>query len=475
MPNLVLAIDGPSGSGKSSTAKAIALRANWSYLDTGALYRAVTYLALEKKIESEDEIVKHLESSEIVFYTNPADPKIFVNDKDVSAEIRLQRINDFVSKISAMPTVRKVLLELQRKYIADAPIGIVVEGRDIGTVVAPDAGLKIFLTADLDARAKRREDEVEDKSVDVKASLGSRDSIDSTRIHSPLAMANDAVEIDSTHLNLEETIERIWELLKQRNLLGLPIVAILGRPNVGKSTLINRFLGRREAIVEDVPGVTRDRVKYECEWGGRRFIIMDTGGWEAKPDGISVQVSAGSELAMQEADVLAFVVDAQVGALDEDDTLVQHLRKAKKPTILIGNKVDGEREEAEAHGLWSLGLGEPRFVSALHGRGSGDLLDHIVHVLPEVGRAQNQDGYRKVALIGRPNVGKSSLFNAIAGESLSIVDDAAGTTRDPVDSLLSFGGSTWRFIDTAGLKKRANQDSGTDYYASLRTATALER
>ena len=151
---------------------------------------------------------------------------------------------------------------------------------------------------------------------------------------------------------------------------------------------------------------------------------MDTGGWEAKPDGISVQVSAGSELAMQEADVLAFVDDAQVGALDEDDILDQHLRKAKKPTILIGNKVDGEREEADAHGLWSLGLGEPRFVSALHGRGSGDLLDHIVNVLPEVGRAQNQDGYRKVALIGRPNVGKSSLFNAIAGESLSIVDDA---------------------------------------------------
>jgi GTPase len=311
--------------------------------------------------------------------------------------------------------------------------------------------------------------------VDVKASLDSRDAVDSTRIHSPMAKANDAVEIDSTNLNLEETIERIWELLKQRNLLGLPIVAILGRPNVGKSTLINRFLGRREAIVEDTPGVTRDRVKYECEWGGRRFIIMDTGGWEAKPDGISVQVSAGSELAMADADVLAFVVDAQVGALDEDDILVQHLRKAKKPTILIGNKVDGEREEAEAHGLWSLGLGEPRFVSALHGRGSGDLLDHIVAVLPEVGRAQNQDGYRKVALIGRPNVGKSSLFNAIAGESLSIVDDAAGTTRDPVDSLLDFGGSVWRFIDTAGLKKRANQDSGTDYYASLRTSTALER
>jgi GTP-binding protein len=374
-----------------------------------------------------------------------------------------------------MPEIRRELLNLQYRIIDAAERGIVVEGRDIGTVVAPEAGLKIYLTADLDARAVRRENETEDKSVDVRTSLDNRDSVDSTRAVSPLVMAADAVEVDSTYLDLDETIERIWELLKKRNLLGLPIVAILGRPNVGKSTLINRFLGRREAIVEDTPGVTRDRVQYECEWGGRRFIIMDTGGWEAKPDGIAVQVSAGSELAMQEADVLCFVVDAQVGALDEDDSLVQHLRKAKKPTILIGNKVDGEREEAEAHGLWSLGLGEPRFVSALHGRGSGDLLDHIVKVLPEVGRAQNQDGYRKVALIGRPNVGKSSLFNAIAGESLSIVDDAAGTTRDPVDSLLSFGGSTWRFIDTAGLKKRANQDSGTDYYASLRTATALER
>ena len=472
---IVVAIDGPSGAGKSTAAKAIAQRAGWNYLDTGALYRAVTWLALENNCEEAFSILQLLKDQPIRFEADPVSANVYAGDVQITHSIRGHSVTENVSRISAMPEIRKTLLAMQHQIIDASERGVVVEGRDIGTVVAPDAGLKIFLTADLDARARRREDEVEDKSVDIKASLGSRDSIDSTRVHSPLAMANDAVEIDSTNLDLEETIDRIWELLKQRNLLGLPIVAILGRPNVGKSTLINRFLGRREAIVEDVPGVTRDRVKYECEWGGRRFIIMDTGGWEAKPDGISVQVSAGSELAMADADVLAFVVDAQVGALDEDDILVQHLRKAKKPTILIGNKVDGEREEAEAHGLWSLGLGEPRFVSALHGRGSGDLLDHIVAVLPEVGRAQNQDGYRKVALIGRPNVGKSSLFNAIAGESLSIVDDAAGTTRDPVDSLLEFGGSVWRFIDTAGLKKRANQDSGTDYYASLRTTTALER
>ena len=472
---IVVAIDGPSGAGKSSTAKLIAARAGWNYLDTGALYRAVTWLALEYKCEEAFAILQVMKDYPINFVSDPTSPNVFAGDTQITHAIRGVSVTENVSRVSAIPEVRRELLKLQHQIIDSAERGIVVEGRDIGTVVAPEAGLKVYLTAELAARADRRLAETEDKSLDVKTSLDARDVIDSTRSVSPLVIAPDAVEIDSTNLDLTETIERIWELLRQRNLLGLPIVAILGRPNVGKSTLINRFLGRREAIVEDTPGVTRDRVQYECEWGGRRFMVMDTGGWEAKPDGISIQVSAGSELAMQEADVLAFVVDAQVGALDEDDTLVQHLRKAKKPTILIGNKVDGEREETQAHGLWSLGLGEPRFVSALHGRGSGDLLDHIVAVLPEVGRAQNQDGYRKVALIGRPNVGKSSLFNAIAGESLSIVDDVAGTTRDPVDSLLAFGGSTWRFIDTAGLKKRANQDSGTDYYASLRTATALER
>jgi GTP-binding protein len=472
---IVVAIDGPSGAGKSSTSKSIAIRAGWNYLDTGALYRAVTWVALENNCIEAAEILKAIKSAPIRFVSDPNSPDVFAGDTQITHAIRGTSVTENVSRISAMPQIREELLVIQRKIIAQAPRGIVVEGRDIGTVVVPDAALKIYLTADLEARAYRRENETEDKSVDVKSSLENRDSIDSTRTVSPLAMAFDAVEVDSTNLDLDETVERIWELLRQRSLLGLPIVAILGRPNVGKSTLINRFLGRREAIVEDTPGVTRDRIQYECEWGGRRFIIMDTGGWEAKPDGISVQVSAGAEIAMQEADVLAFVVDAQVGALDEDDILVQHLRKAKKPLILIGNKVDGEREESEAHGLWSLGLGEPYFVSALHGRGSGDLLDHIVAELPEVGGAQTQDGYRKVALIGRPNVGKSSLLNALAGENRSIVDDVAGTTRDPVDELIEFGGSIWRFIDTAGLKKRANQASGTDYYASLRTQTALER
>ncbi len=475
---IVVAIDGPSGAGKSSTSKLIAIRAGWNYLDTGALYRGLTWLSLNNELTDESEIIAALKRSPLRFVSDPQNPLLFCGDTDITDEIRTNEINESVSRISAMPKVRAELLILQRRIIDGADKGIVVEGRDIGTVVAPSAPLKVYLTADLDTRAVRRESEIEDAGAgvaEVRQSLDDRDLIDSTRKISPLARASDAVEVDSSSLSLDETFERIWELLKERSLLGLPIVAILGRPNVGKSTLINRFLGRREAIVEDTPGVTRDRVQYECEWGGRRFIVMDTGGWEANPDGISIQVSAGAEIAMQEADVLAFVIDAQVGALDEDDILVQRLRKAKKPTLLIANKVDGEREESEAHTLWNLGLGEPYFVSALHGRGSGDLLDQIVKVLPEVGRAQRQDGYRKVALIGRPNVGKSSLLNALAGENRSIVDEVAGTTRDPVDELIDFGGSIWRFIDTAGLKKRANQASGTDYYATLRTAGALER
>ena len=475
---IVVALDGPSGSGKSSTSRAIAIRAGWNYLDTGALYRAITFLALSIKSENPKDIIAAVIDSPITFVSDPRDPKVFLDGKDISKEIRSHEVTEKASGISALPEVRAELLTLQRSIIKKADRGIVVEGRDIGTVVCPDAALKIYLTADISARANRRDAELADQSHGAEAvaqSLAARDEIDSTRTISPLAMAQDAVHIDSTELNLEETADRIWELLSQRSLLGLPIVAILGRPNVGKSTLINRFIGRREAIVEDTPGVTRDRVQYECEWGGRRFMIMDTGGWESKPDGISVQVSAGAELAMEEADVLCFVVDAQVGALDEDDVLVQELRKAKKPTILVANKVDGDNDESDAHALWNIGLGQPHFVSALHGRGSGDLLDAIVKEMPEVGAAQVQDGYRRIALIGRPNVGKSSLFNALAGESRSIVDEVAGTTRDPIDELIEFGGSIWRFVDTAGLKKRANQASGTDYYATLRTQTALER
>ncbi|KQX66478.1 ribosome biogenesis GTPase Der [Angustibacter sp. Root456] len=258
----------------------------------------------------------------------------------------------------------------------------------------------------------------------------------------------------------------------------LPVLAVVGRPNVGKSTLVNRILGRREAVVEDVPGVTRDRVTYEAEWSGRRFLLVDTGGWERDVTGIHLRVAEQAEIAIELADAVLFVVDATVGATDTDEAVVRVLRRSGKPVVLAANKVDDARTEADAAMLWSLGLGEPQPVSALHGRGSGDMLDAVLAVLPEqsaVGGQYAEGGPRRVALVGRPNVGKSSLLNKAVGSERVVVDDVAGTTRDPVDELVELGGRIWRFVDTAGIRRRVHQTRGADFYASLRTQTALEK
>ena len=254
-----------------------------------------------------------------------------------------------------------------------------------------------------------------------------------------------------------------------------PVVAIVGRPNVGKSTLVNRILGRREAVVEDVPGVTRDRVAYDANWRGRSFTLVDTGGWEPDALGLQAQVSAQAEVAAAAADVVVMVVDATVGATDTDEIVARTLRRARKPVVLVANKVDSAHGESDASSLWTLGLGEPYAVSALHGRGSGDLLDVVFDALPELPPAESlrRSGPRRVALLGRPNVGKSSLLNRLTGEMRSVVDAVAGTTRDPVDSLVELAGATWRFVDTAGIRRRVREASGAEYYASLRTATAL--
>jgi GTP-binding protein len=255
-----------------------------------------------------------------------------------------------------------------------------------------------------------------------------------------------------------------------------PVLAVVGRPNVGKSTLVNRILGRREAVVEDVPGVTRDRVAYDAQWRGRRFTVLDTGGWDPDAVGLQKAVAAQAEVAVTAADAVLFVVDATVGATDADEAVVRVLRKARKPVVLVANKIDDERGEADAAMLWSLGLGEPHAVSALHGRGSGDLLDVILDALPATPaeRFDEEDGPRRVALVGRPNVGKSSLLNRLAGETRVVVDNVAGTTRDPVDSLVEVGGQTWRFVDTAGLRRRVAHASGAEYYSSLRTQAAID-
>ncbi|WP_345468238.1 ribosome biogenesis GTPase Der [Actinoallomurus oryzae] len=257
-----------------------------------------------------------------------------------------------------------------------------------------------------------------------------------------------------------------------------PVVAVVGRPNVGKSTLVNRILGRREAVVEDVPGVTRDRVAYDAAWGGRRFTVLDTGGWEPKAEGLAAAVADQARLAVDAADVVLFVVDATVGATDTDEAVVGVLRRADKPVVLAANKVDDARAEADAAALWSLGLGEPLVVSALHGRGSGDLLDAVLNALPEEAPPERfgvAGGPRRIALLGRPNVGKSSLLNQLAGENRVVVDSVAGTTRDPVDELVELGGRTWKFVDTAGIRRRARESQGADFYATLRTQSALDR
>jgi GTP-binding protein len=255
-----------------------------------------------------------------------------------------------------------------------------------------------------------------------------------------------------------------------------PVLAVVGRPNVGKSTLVNRILGSRQAVVQDVPGVTRDRVAYDANWRGRTFTVVDTGGWVARAQGLSAQVAEQAKIAVDLADAVLFVVDARVGATDEDEAVANVLRRSGKPVVLAANKVDDARSEADATSLWSLGLGEPVMISAMHGRGAGDLLDLVLEALPEAPPERlGESGPRRVALIGRPNVGKSSLLNKLAGEQRAVVDPVAGTTRDPVDELIELGGTTWRFVDTAGIRRRFRESQGADYYATLRTAGALDR
>ncbi len=257
---------------------------------------------------------------------------------------------------------------------------------------------------------------------------------------------------------------------------AVPVLAVVGRPNVGKSTLVNRIIGRREAVVQDVPGVTRDRVSYDATWNGRRFTVQDTGGWEPDARGLQKSVAAQAELAMKQADVVLLVVDAVVGATATDQAAARVLRRGSVPVLLAANKVDDERVEAEAAALWSLGLGQPHSVSATHGRGTGDLLDEVLAAMPHTPRDRDDTGGgpRRVALVGKPNVGKSSLINRLSGDERAVVHDVAGTTVDPVDSLVELGGQVWRFVDTAGLRKRVSHASGAEFYASLRTRSAIE-
>jgi len=289
------------------------------------------------------------------------------------------------------------------------------------------------------------------------------------------AIPGDGTWVDENDWRIGGDIPGEFAEAVQEAAAALPVVAVVGRPNVGKSTLVNRILGRREAVVQDVPGVTRDRVSYEALWGTRRFVVQDTGGWEPDAKGLQQLVADQALVAMRTADAIVLVVDATVGATAADEAAARMLRRSGKPVFLAANKVDNELLEADAAALWSLGVGEPLPISAMHGRGVAELLDRVLEVLPETSQVgAGGTGPRRVALVGKPNVGKSSLLNRLAGDQVSVVHDAAGTTVDPVDSLIELGGKTWRFVDTAGLRRKVNQARGHEFYASVRTHGAID-
>jgi GTPase len=260
-----------------------------------------------------------------------------------------------------------------------------------------------------------------------------------------------------------------------------PVVAVVGRPNVGKSTLVNRIVGRREAIVEERPGVTRDRKEVDAEWGGRGFTLVDTGGWLPGGDALDEKVSRQSEKAMADADAVLFVVDADTGVTEEDARAAEIVRRRSKRVLLVANKVDNDAREAGMWDLLSLGLGNPHPVSALHGRGTGDLLDELVAGFPAIDDAvgeeepDDEDRLFGVAIVGRPNVGKSTLFNRLIGEDRAVVHDMPGTTRDTVDTIVETEDGPIRFVDTAGMRRRSRIDEGTEYYSLVRALQAVDR
>jgi GTP-binding protein len=253
-------------------------------------------------------------------------------------------------------------------------------------------------------------------------------------------------------------------------------VAVVGRPNVGKSTLVNRIVGRRMAVVEEQPGVTRDRRQFEAEWAGRPFLLVDTGGWELNPrDSIEEAIRQQVEAALGSADVVVFVADATTPMLDDDREVVEMLRRADLPVVLAANKVDSVAREADAAELWSLGLGEPSPVSAFHGRGVGDLLDRVVAHFPPDIEVEEAPDLPRLAIVGRPNVGKSTLLNRLVGEERVIVSERPGTTRDPVDVELELGGHRYVLVDTAGIRRKPQITEDADFYAVLRAQEVLEQ
>lgn len=481
----VLAIDGPAGSGKSTVARAVADALGIDHVDTGALYRAAALACLRADVQLTDEVSCGAVAAAASIQR--VDDRTLLDGADVEDEIRQDQVTAAVSQVAAHPTVRQALVPAQRRAVE--PGGGVVEGRDIGTVVLPDAELKIFLTASVSTRARRRAEQLGRDDLDALArDIAERDAADSSREFAPLVLADDAVEIDTTDLTIDDVVAEIVDAAIEVRLgperpeldpvtarRSMPRVAIVGRPNVGKSTLVNRIIGHRVAIVEEKPGVTRDRTEHLAEWLGRDFLVVDTGGWEHGARGMAARIVEQAEAAIADADVVLFVVDGTLGALEDDERYARSLRRSGVPTILVANKIDGDRQEALVHDLYALGLGTAMPVSALHGRGVGDLLAAAMASLPPpAGPVPDDGGVPRVAIVGKPNVGKSSLFNHLLGEERSIVDAVAHTTRDAIDTMVEIEGRPWTFVDTAGMRRRYRHGEDTELYSVDRTRWAVE-
>ena len=549
---ICVAIDGPAGVGKSSTSRALAQYYGFAYLDTGAMYRAAAWWCMQKGIDlstqlsldDEGQPVNDADSERfnqiveavgalftedhVTFSVDPKNPVVVIDGEDISEELRSSEVSSHVSTVSSIPAVRRMLIAAQRAYIsaesADDSFsegeGIVAEGRDITTVVAPNAQVRVLLTAREEVRqARRNKQEISKESLQNNESLEeddirARDAKDA-KVTSFLSAADGVTTLDNSDLTFEQTLDALVEIVddaieqdeydryaanlegydlddEDRALLSgdfaqldekkdskaVGVIAVIGRPNVGKSTLVNRILGHRVAVVEDTPGVTRDRVSYDAEWAGTNFKLVDTGGWEADVEGIDSSIAQQAQVAVRLSDAVIFLVDGQVGLTATDERIVSMLRAAGKPITLAVNKVDDARSEYLTAEFWKLGMGEPYGISAMHGRGVGDLLDAALNSLKKANKTSGfltPEGLRRVALVGRPNVGKSSLLNHLAHEERAVVNDLAGTTRDPVDEVVRVDGEDWLFIDTAGIKRRPHKLTGAEYYSSLRTQAAIER
>jgi GTP-binding protein len=478
----VVAIDGPAGAGKSTLARELARRLEVPFISTGLMYRALAHRALERGVDPDDgdELGKLAEELRFDVGRAPEAPEggeLLVEGAPPGAALGSAEVEAIVSGVARHPQVRSVLRARQR---ALGEAGCAMEGRDIGTVVFPDADVKVFLSAVPGVRADRRERE-RGKSRAVREAVAERDELDART--NPLIPAEDAHILDTTTMDPQEVLEAALRIV-ERELTSTgrdrvrstgrpgPVVAVVGRPNVGKSTLVNRLVGRRAAIADEVSGVTRDRLELPVRWGGRSFLVVDTGGITNRPAGIEVKVAGQAAQAVRTADLILFVLDATAGILEEDEALARQLREISAPVLVVANKVDSEGVEPLAAELHALGMGEPIPISALHGRGVGELLDRILDLLPPWD-VPLPEGEPRFCIVGRPNVGKSSLFNRLVSEERAVVHEEPGTTRDALDSVIRVGDRDVRFIDTAGFR-RPGRTTGVEYYGLVRSLQAID-